>query len=186
MDLGAGGQAGQNDAANILKPALARGELRTVAATTWSEYKKYFEKDPALTRRFQMVKVDEPSEEVCKLMLRGVIPVLEKHHNVRILDEGLDGAVRLSHRYLPDCQLPEKAVSVLDTACARLALGQNSVPPAIEEAVRALDDLAVRRRILERESNLGTDHRDELSEIEHCKARSRCCGCTWIHKWSAR
>ncbi len=128
--IGAGGQAGQNDAANLLKPALARGELRTIAATTWSEYKKYFEKDPALTRRFQTVKVDEPSETQCELMLRGLVPALENHHKVRILDEGLSAAVRLSHRYLPDRQLPDKAVSVLDTACARLALGQNSISPA--------------------------------------------------------
>src|SRR5689334_24328679 len=110
--IGAGGQAGQGDAANLLKPALARGELRTIAATTWSEYKKYFEKDPALARRFQLVKVDEPSEEVCLLMMRGVAPMLEKHHLVRILDDGIDAAVRLSHRYLPDRQLPDKAVSV--------------------------------------------------------------------------
>ena len=128
--IGAGGQAGQNDAANLLKPALARGELRTIAATTWSEYKKYFEKDPALARRFQVVKVEEPSEEKCRVMLRGVVPALEKHHNVRILDEGLAAAVTLSHRYLPDRQLPDKAVSVLDTACARLALGQNATPAA--------------------------------------------------------
>ena len=126
--IGAGGQAGQNDAANILKPALARGELRTLAATTWSEYKKYFEKDPALARRFQLVKVEEPTETQCELMLRGVVPALEKHHQVRILDEGLASAVKLSHRYLPDRQLPDKAVSVMDTACARLALGQNAVP----------------------------------------------------------
>ncbi|HKP50986.1 MAG TPA: AAA family ATPase, partial [Gemmatimonadales bacterium] len=126
--IGAGGQAGQGDAANLLKPALARGELRTIAATTWSEYKKYFEKDPALARRFQLVKVDEPSEEVCLLMMRGVAPMLEKHHLVRILDDGIDAAVRLSHRYLPDRQLPDKAVSVMDTACARLALGQTSTP----------------------------------------------------------
>src|ERR1051326_4439858 len=126
--IGAGGQAGQNDAANLLKPALARGELRTLAATTWSEYKKYFEKDPALARRFQLVKVEEPSEEVCALMMRGVVPALEKHHNVRILDDGLEAAVRLSHRYLPDRQLPDKAVSVLDTAFGRPARGQTATP----------------------------------------------------------
>ena len=103
--IGAGGQAGQNDAANLLKPALARGEMRTLAATTWSEYKKYFEKDPALARRFQLVKVEEPTEAQCQLMLRGVVPALEKHHKVRILDEGLAAAVKLSHRYLPDRQL---------------------------------------------------------------------------------
>ena len=163
--IGAGGQAGQNDAANILKPALARGELRTVAATTWSEYKKYFEKDPALARRFQLVKVEEPTEQACELMLRGIVPVLEKHHNVRILDEGLAAAVKFSHRYLPDRQLPDKAVSVLDTACARLALGQNSVPPAIEAAQRHLDDLAVQERILQRELALGVEHGERLQQI---------------------
>ncbi|HTM50913.1 MAG TPA: type VI secretion system ATPase TssH, partial [Bryobacteraceae bacterium] len=168
--IGAGGQAGQGDAANLLKPALARGELRTIAATTWSEYKKYFEKDPALARRFQLVKVEEPTEEACRLMMRGLVPTLENHHNVRVLDEGLAGAVKLSHRYLPDRQLPDKAVSVLDTACARLALGQNSIPPAIEDATRTLDDLAVQTRVLEREVNLGADHRERLSEIAQRRA----------------
>ena len=163
--IGAGGQAGQNDAANLLKPALARGELRTIAATTWSEYKKYFEKDAALARRFQVVKVEEPTEEKCRLMLRGLVPMLEKHHNVRILDEGLSAAVKLSHRYLPDRQLPDKAVSVLDTACARLALGQNSIPAAIEDATRTLDDLAVQTRVLERETALGADHQERLAHI---------------------
>jgi len=163
--IGAGGQAGQNDAANLLKPALARGELRTIAATTWSEYKKYFEKDPALARRFQLVKIEEPTEEVCNLMLRGVVPALEKHHNVRILDEGLMAAVRFSHRYLPDRQLPDKAVSVLDTACARLALGQNAMPPALEDAQRTLDDLAVQTRVLEREQATGADHGERLGII---------------------
>jgi type VI secretion system protein VasG len=163
--IGAGGQAGQNDAANLLKPALARGELRTIAATTWSEYKKYFEKDPALARRFQLVKVEEPSEVQCALMLRGMVPTLEKHHSVRILDEGLLAGVKLSHRYLPDRQLPDKAVSVLDTACARLALGQNSIPPAIEDATRTLDDLAVQTRVLEREAAVGTDHAERLETI---------------------
>jgi type VI secretion system protein VasG len=170
--IGAGGQAGQNDAANLLKPALARGELRTIAATTWSEYKKYFEKDPALTRRFQMVKVEEPGEEQCTVMLRGLVPALELHHNVRILDEGLESAVRLSHRYLPDRQLPDKAVSVLDTACARLALGHNSTPAAIEYATRTLDDLAVQTRVLEREIHLGADHSERLQKIAHQKAEA--------------
>jgi len=163
--IGAGGQAGQGDAANLLKPALARGELRTIAATTWSEYKKYFEKDPALARRFQLVKVEEPSEAQCALMLRGVATTLENHHNVRILDEGLLAGVKLSHRYLPDRQLPDKAVSVLDTACARLALGQNAIPPAIEDATRTLDDLAVQARILEREAATGADHGERLESI---------------------
>ncbi len=163
--IGAGGQAGQGDAANLLKPALARGELRTIAATTWSEYKKYFEKDPALARRFQVVKVEEPIETQCMTMLRGIVPSLEKHHKVRILDEGLTAAVHLSHRYLAGRQLPDKAVSVLDTACARLALGQSATPPAIEDSVRQLDDLAVQKRILEREAATGTDHRERLEEI---------------------
>jgi type VI secretion system protein VasG len=164
--IGAGGQAGQNDAANILKPSLARGELRTIAATTWSEYKKYFEKDAALTRRFQPVKVEEPSEAQCELMLRGVAPALETHHNVRILDEGIAAAVRLSHRYIPERQLPDKAVSVLDTACARIALGQNTTPPAIEDAARTLDDLAVHKRVLQRESALGSHHAERLAFID--------------------
>jgi type VI secretion system protein VasG len=168
--IGSGGQAGQNDAANLLKPALARGELRTIAATTWSEYKKYFEKDPALARRFQRIKVEEPSEETCMLMLRGVVPVLENHHNVRVLDEGLAAAVRLSHRYLPDRQLPDKAVSVLDTACARLTLGQNATPPPIEDAMRTLDDLAVQSRILEREASLGANHEERLAHIAERRA----------------
>src|SRR5581483_4458660 len=150
--IGAGGQAGQNDAANLLKPALARGELRTIAATTWSEYKKYFEKDAALARRFQLVKVEEPSEAQCELMMRGIVPALELHHNVRILDEGVAAAVKLSHRYLPDRQLPDKAVSVLDTTCARLSLGQNATPGPIEDATRIIDDLDVQLRILQREA----------------------------------
>ncbi len=163
--IGAGGTAGQGDAANLLKPALARGELRTIAATTWSEYKKYFEKDPALARRFQLIKVEEPSEIVCMVMLRGVVPALEKHHGVRIVDDGLQAAVRLSHRYLADRQLPDKAVSVLDTACARLALGQAATPPPIEDANRQLDDLAVQERVLLREQAVGADHSERLAEI---------------------
>ena len=163
--IGAGGAAGQGDAANLLKPALARGELRTIAATTWSEYKKYFEKDPALARRFQLVKVEEPSETSCLVMMRSVVPVLEKHHKVRILDAGAEAAVRLSHRYLPDRQLPDKAVSVLDTACARLALGQNTIPAALEEATRQLDDITVQTRVLERERATGADHVERLAEL---------------------
>jgi len=171
--IGAGGQAGQGDAANLLKPALARGELRTVAATTWSEYKKYFEKDPALARRFQLVKVEEPTETQCQLMMRGVVPALEKHHNVRILDEGLAAAVKLSHRYLPDRQLPDKAVSVLDTTCARLSLGQNATPGPIEDAMRTLDDLEVQERILRREAAVGVDHAERLAGIEKQKAATQ-------------
>ena len=163
--IGAGGAAGQGDAANLLKPALARGELRTLAATTWSEYKKYIEKDPALARRFQLVKVDEPGEELCQVMMRGVVPSLEKHHSVRILDSGMEAAVRLSARYLSDRQLPDKAVSVLDTACARLALGQSATPSAIEGARRSLDDLEVQDRVLRREQATGADHSERLAAI---------------------
>jgi len=170
--IGAGGQAGQGDAANLLKPALARGELRTIAATTWSDYKKYFEKDPALARRFQVVKIEEPAELQCMTMLRGIVPSLEKHHKVRILDEGLTAVVRLSHRYLAGRQLPDKAVSVLDTACARLALGENATPPAIEDAVRLIDDLEVQKRILEREAAVGADHGGRLAEIAEQKAET--------------
>ncbi len=164
--IGAGGTAGQNDAANLLKPALARGELRTIAATTWSEYKKYFEKDPALARRFQVVKVEEPSEEVACTMLRGIVASLEKHHGLRILDEAIVSTVKLSHRYIAGRQLPDKAVSVLDTACARLALGQSSMPPALEDTVRQIDALEVRKRVLERENVIGADHSEQLAEIE--------------------
>ena len=164
--IGAGGTAGQNDAANLLKPALARGELRTIAATTWSEYKKYFEKDPALARRFQVVKVEEPTEEVACTMLRGIKASLEKHHNLRILDEAVTATVRLSHRYIAGRQLPDKAVSVLDTACARLSLGQNSTPPRLEDILRQIDALEVQKRVLERETKIGGAHSEKLAEIE--------------------
>jgi type VI secretion system protein VasG len=182
--IGAGGQAGQNDAANLLKPALARGELRTIAATTWSEYKKYFEKDAALARRFQVVKVEEPIETQCAVMLRGIIPALEKHHKVRILDEGLGAAVKFSHRYLAGRQLPDKAVSVLDTACARLALGQSATPPAIEDATRQLDDMEVQQRILERESALGADHKERLEQIAKQKLEVEAVLKTLRERWT--
>jgi type VI secretion system protein VasG len=163
--IGAGGPAGQGDAANLLKPALARGELRTIAATTWSEYKKFFEKDAALARRFQVVKVEEPTEEQCRVMLRGIVASLEKHHNVRILDEAVHAATKFSHRYLAGRQLPDKAVSVMDTACARLSLGQNATPPLIEDAMRLVDDLDVQQRVLERETAVGVDHSERLANI---------------------
>jgi type VI secretion system protein VasG len=164
--IGAGGTEGQNDAANLLKPALARGELRTIAATTWSEYKKYFEKDPALARRFQVVKVEEPTEDVACVMIRGIVASLEKHHNLRILDEAVSATVRLSHRYIAGRQLPDKAVSVLDTACARLSLGQNSTPPALEDTTRRIDSLEVQKRILERENSIGANHAERITEID--------------------
>src|SRR5207253_1688346 len=137
--IGAGGAAGTGDAANLLKPALARGTLRTVAATTWGEYKKYIEKDPALTRRFQVVQVAEPGEDKALLMLRGVASTLEKHHRVQLLDEALDAAVKLSHRYIPARQLPDKAVSLLDTACARVAVSQHATPPEVEDSRRRIE-----------------------------------------------
>lgn len=171
--IGAGGQAGQNDAANLLKPALARGELRTIAATTWAEYKKYFEKDPALARRFQVIKVEEPSEAAAVLMLRGVVETLERHHNVRILDEAVRDAVGLSHRYISGRQLPDKAISVLDTACARVAIGQNDTPPVIEDVVRRIQQIEIEIPILNRELLAGEDHKERITsladEIEELK-----------------
>ena len=181
--IGAGGAAGQNDAANLLKPALARGEFRTIAATTWSEYKKYFEKDPALTRRFQVVKVEEPSEQQCLVMLRGITPALEKHHNVRILDEAVAAAVHLSNRYLAERQLPDKAVSVLDTACARLSLSQEATPALIEDASRLFDSLEVQERVLSREAAVGADHSERLAEIAKQKAEVKAQLATLQEKW---
>jgi type VI secretion system protein VasG len=163
--IGAGGPAGSSDAANLLKPALARGELRTIAATTWSEYKKYFEKDAALARRFQVVKIEEPEETKALIMMRATAPFLEKHHNVMITDDALLDAVRLSHRYLTARQLPDKAVSVLDTACARIAIGLNTSPSAVEAATRQLGDIDRERKILERESLMGRDHAARLSTL---------------------
>ena len=141
--IGAGGQAGQGDAANLLKPALARGELRTIAATTWAEYKKYFEKDAALARRFQVVKVEEPAETAAVEMMRGLVATLEKHHKIRILDEAVVDAVRLSHRYISGRQLPDKSVSLLDTSAARVAIGLTTVPPAVEDCRRRIEQLDV-------------------------------------------
>ena len=161
--IGAGGQAGQGDAANLLKPALARGELRTIAATTWAEYKKYFEKDAALARRFQVVKVAEPDEETAEIMLRGLASKLEQHHRVRVLDEAISAAVRLSHRYITGRQLPDKAISVLDTACARVAVSQVSPPPALEAAIRRVDQLGNELAVLERESRRGYDHSERMA-----------------------
>ena len=181
--IGAGGQAGQGDAANLLKPALARGELRTIAATTWSEYKKYFEKDAALARRFQVVKVEEPTEPQCMVMMRGIVGALEKHHQVRILDEAVAAAVRLSHRYLAGRQLPDKAVSVLDTACARLSLGQSTTPPAVEDAVRQIDDLEVQQRILQREAAVGVDHEERLSDLAQKKSEVEARLATLRERW---
>jgi type VI secretion system protein VasG len=155
--IGAGGSAGTGDAANLLKPALARGTLRTIAATTWAEYKKYIEKDPALTRRFQVVQVAEPTEDKAILMVRGVASVLERHHRVQVLDEALEAAVRLSHRYIPARQLPDKAVSLLDTSCARVAISHHSVPPQLEDCRRTLEALQTELEIIGREETVGVN-----------------------------
>jgi type VI secretion system protein VasG len=155
--VGAGGAAGTGDAANLLKPALARGTLRTVAATTWAEYKKHIEKDPALTRRFQVVQVLEPSEEKAIRMLRGVVSVQEKHHQVLVLDEALEAAVKLSHRYIPARQLPDKAVSLLDTACARVGISQHSVPPTVDDCRKRIDALNTELEIIHREKTVGIE-----------------------------
>jgi type VI secretion system protein VasG len=164
--IGAGGTAGQGDAANLLKPALARGTLRTIAATTWGEYKKYIEKDPALTRRFQVVKIEEPGEEKAVQMIRGLAPVLEAHHKVSVLDEALEAAARLSHRYIPSRQLPDKAVSLIDTACARVAISQHAMPPQVEDCRRRIEGLETELRILDRESSVGIEHSERRLEIE--------------------
>ncbi|MGD9853101.1 MAG: type VI secretion system ATPase TssH [Nitrospirales bacterium] len=169
--IGAGGQAGQNDAANLLKPALARGELRTIAATTWAEYKKYFEKDPALTRRFQVVKVEEPSEEKAIVMMRALTETLENHHKVRILDEAVEDAVKLSHRYITGRQLPDKCVSVLDTACARVAIGQAATPGPVEDAQRRITQLGVEMAALEREAVTGANHQERLDSLKQKRSQ---------------
>src|SRR5712671_1348957 len=170
--IGAGGAAGQGDAANLLKPALARGELRTIAATTWAEYKKYFEKDAALSRRFQVVKVEEPPEAAAIAMVRGLVGTLEKHHGVRILDEAVSEAVRLSARYIPSRQLPDKAVSLIDTACARVAMSQSASPAAIEDRQRRISLVDTELGIVDREIATGADHASRKDELlgERAKA----------------
>ncbi len=164
--VGAGGAAGTGDAANLLKPALARGKLRTIGATTWAEYKKYFEKDPALTRRFQVVQIPEPSEEKAILMMRGVASILEKHHRIQILDEALEAAVRLSHRYIPARQLPDKSVSLLDTSCARVAISQHATPPAVEDCQRRIEALKTELAIIGREEVVGIDVKKRRVDAE--------------------
>jgi type VI secretion system protein VasG len=183
--IGAGGAEGQGDAANLLKPALARGELRTIAATTWAEYKKYFEKDPALTRRFQTVKVDEPSEADAIQMMRGVVDTLEKHHRVRILDDAVDACVRLSHRYISGRQLPDKSISLLDTACARVGMSQASTPGPVEDGQRRIDALTTELRILEREQAGGGDHAATIAERTAAKAEAEAALATLKTRWEA-
>ena len=168
--IGAGGQAGQGDAANLLKPALARGELRTIAATTWAEYKKYFERDAALARRFQVVKVEEPTEEKAIAMMRGLVATLQKHHKIEILNEAVEDSVKLSNRYISGRQLPDKSVSLLDTACARVAIGHTTVPSAIEDCQRTVDMTTTAIEILERETAIGTDHSENLEKLRQKKA----------------
>jgi type VI secretion system protein VasG len=163
--IGAGGSGGQSDAANLLKPALARGELRTIAATTWAEYKKYFEKDAALARRFQVVKVDEPDEATAIEMMRGLTATLENHHKVGILNEAIVDAVKLSSRYITGRQLPDKSVSLLDTTCARIGLSQSATPPAVEDCRRRIEQLKVSIGIFEREAAVGADHQEQLDEL---------------------
>jgi type VI secretion system protein VasG len=171
--IGAGGAAGTGDAANLLKPALARGKLRTIAATTWAEYKKYFEKDPALTRRFQVIQIAEPSEDKALLMLRGVASVLEKHHRVQLLDEAIEAAVKLSHRYIPARQLPDKAVSLLDTACARVAVSQHATPPELEDTQHRIEALTIEREIVEREETVGIAIGDRKRRVDADLATAR-------------
>lgn len=168
--IGAGGAAGQGDAANLLKPALARGDLRTIAATTWAEYKKYFERDAALARRFQVVKVEEPDEPAGIAMMRGLVQMLEQHHAVRVLDEAVVESVRLSKRYIPGRQLPDKSISVLDTACARVAMSQNTIPAPVEDCRRRIRSLATEIEILGRETASGSDHAARVERLASDKS----------------
>jgi type VI secretion system protein VasG len=164
--IGAGGSAGTGDAANLLKPALARGTLRTIAATTWSEYRQYIEKDPALTRRFQPINIDEPDVATCCIMLRGILAPMEKHHKVRISDAAIVAAVNLSHRYIPARQLPDKAVSLLDTAAARVAISQSATPALIEDTRVAIAAREAERAALVSDSDLGVDDKERIVEID--------------------
>jgi type VI secretion system protein VasG len=158
--VGAGGAAGTGDAANLLKPALARGQLRTIGATTFAEYKRHIEKDPALTRRFQAVQVDEPDEPRATLMMRGVASTMEKHHKVQILDEALEAAVKLSHRYIPSRQLPDKSVSLLDTACARVAVSLHATPAEVDDSAKRIEALDNELAIIGREAAIGIDTKE--------------------------
>ncbi|KVT42782.1 type VI secretion system ATPase TssH [Burkholderia ubonensis] len=171
--VGAGGAAGTGDAANLLKPALARGHLRTIGATTWSEFKQHIEKDPALTRRFQLVQVSEPEEDAALTMLRGLAEKLEAHHRVLVFDDALQAAVNLSHRYIPARQLPDKAISLLDTACARVAVSQHAVPAPVEDARRRIDGLHVERERIARECALGAGDAARLDEIDTALAAAQ-------------
>ncbi|MCQ8117898.1 type VI secretion system ATPase TssH [Methylomonas rosea] len=183
--VGAGGAAGTGDAANLLKPALARGQLRTVAATTWAEYKKHIEKDPALTRRFQVVQVLEPSEAKAIGMMRGVVSVQEKHHQVLILDEALEAAVKLSHRYIPARQLPDKAVSLLDTACARVGISQHAVPAEVDDCRKRIEALETELAIIGREKAVGVEvtAREQVANEKLAAEQERLAGLE--ERWNA-
>ncbi|QRZ14445.1 type VI secretion system ATPase TssH (plasmid) [Paracoccus methylovorus] len=183
--IGAGGAAGTGDAANLLKPALARGELRTVAATTWAEYKQHIEKDPALTRRFQVVKIEEPSEAAAVEMLRGIAGVLEKHHRVEILDEAIGAAVSLSHRYIPARQLPDKAISLLDTACARVAVSQHATPAEVEDLERRLQALEIEAGIIAREAAIGIDTAERQAANDAARAATEAERAAALDRWEA-
>ncbi|HEU5072526.1 MAG TPA: AAA family ATPase, partial [Polyangiaceae bacterium] len=183
--VGAGGAQGTGDAANLLKPALARGTLRTIAATTWAEYKKHIENDPALTRRFQVVKVEEPSEDKALLMMRGIASALEQHHRVQLLDEALEASVKLSKRYIPDRQLPDKSVSLLDTACARVAISQHAVPPEVEHSRRRIEALEAELAIIARERSIGIEVGTRGADVEASLATERETYKTVEAKWQA-
>ncbi|MBC7153107.1 MAG: type VI secretion system ATPase TssH [Rhodobacteraceae bacterium] len=183
--VGAGGAAGTGDAANLLKPALARGTLRTIGATTWAEYKKHIEKDPALTRRFQTVVVEEPSPERAVMMMRGIASMLERHHKVQVLDEGIEAAVNLSARYIPARQLPDKSVSVLDTACARVAISQFAVPAEVDDSRRRIEALETELAIIERDETAGYDVADRRAVIGDVKAQEQARLAELTGRWEA-
>jgi type VI secretion system protein VasG len=183
--VGAGGAAGTGDAANLLKPALARGTLRTIGATTFAEYKKHIEKDPALTRRFQTVQVDEPSEERAILMMRGVASTMEKHHQVQILDEALEAAVKLSHRYIPGRQLPDKSVSLLDTACARVAVSLHATPAEVDDSRKRIEALETELAIIGREKAIGIDVGQRATQADALLATERTRLAALEERWNA-
>src|SRR5579863_3907574 len=183
--IGAGGAAGTGDAANLLKPALARGTLRTIAATTFAEYRQYFEKDPALTRRFQPIQIGEPDVATAAIMLRGLIGPMEKHHKVRISDAAIVSAVQFSHRYIPARQLPDKAVSLLDTACARVAISQTAKPAAVEDAQVNIAALEQEKEALMRERDLGAADEERIAEIDVALTTARDGLATLESEWAS-
>ncbi|WP_036774474.1 type VI secretion system ATPase TssH [Photorhabdus australis] len=185
MLIGAGGAQGVGDAANLLKPALARGQLRTIGATTWAEYKKHIEKDPALTRRFQVLQVEQPDEALALQMIRSLSGKLEHHHGVLLLDEALEAAVSLSHRYIPARQLPDKAIALLDTTCARVAVSQHSQPAVLEDYRRQLDALQVEYEIVCREQQLGGDHDARLAQLDEQRRKLQEEQEQMVQRWQA-